>query len=170
VVVLGSGYSPRDDIPVSAAISDEGLPRIVEGVRIFRAVHAAHLVVSGGAPAGKVPSAIGYAKLAEELGVERTALNVLDRPLDTSEEALAIAKLVEDKPFILVTSAYHMPRAVSLMRRAGLHPIPAPTGQLAGGPVPGDWAKFMPTFGGLRKSERAIHEYLGLAALAWSIH
>lgn len=37
----------------------KGLARIVEGVRIFRAVHAAHLVVSAGAPAGKVPWAIG---------------------------------------------------------------------------------------------------------------
>jgi uncharacterized SAM-binding protein YcdF (DUF218 family) len=165
VVVLGSGYSPREGVPVTASIADDGLARIVEGIRIFRRTPGARLIVSGGAPNGGKPSAVGYAILARELGVDATALEILDQPLDTNEEAHAVAKLVGNKPFLLVTSAYHMPRAIRLMQRIGLHPIPAPTGQSVGIPEYPGWRRFVPTSGGLRKTERAIHEYLGLFAL-----
>jgi len=169
VVVLGSGYSPRDDVPVTGSLADDGLARIVEGVRITRQLPAARLIVSGGAADGQSPSAVGYAILAQELGIERKQLEILDSPLDTHQEAQALSMLVGPRSFILVTSAYHMPRAMRLMHLAGLHPIAAPTGQLADMPPLRGWGKFMPTSGGLRKTERAIHEYLGLAALHWGI-
>src|SRR5215472_14648461 len=34
VVVLGSGFAPYDDIPVTAALDSDGLSRIVEAVRL----------------------------------------------------------------------------------------------------------------------------------------
>jgi len=52
------------------------------------------------------------------------------------------------------------------MRRAGVQPIPAPTGQLVSGADALDWRAWLPNSGGLRKTERALHEYAGLAALA----
>ena len=168
VVVLGSGYAPRAGIPVTAALDEEGLARVVEGVRLLRERAIAKLVVSGGAAAGETPSAYGYAVLARSLGVGSASLIVLDKSLDTADEVRAIALVVGAAPFILVTSACHMPRAVRLMRRAGLHPIPAPTGQRVtetSGFHPGRW---LPNSKGLRKSEYALHEYLGLAALALS--
>jgi uncharacterized SAM-binding protein YcdF (DUF218 family) len=165
VVVLGSGYQPRDGVPVTGALADDGLARIVEGVRILRLLPAARMILSGGAADGLAPSAAGYALLAEELGVDPTRLDILDKPLDTHQEAQAISALVGSRPFILVTSAYHMPRAMRLMALAGVHPLAAPTGQLSDMPALTGWRKFVPTSGGLRKTERAIHEYLGLAAL-----
>src|SRR5256885_15895079 len=33
IVVLGSGYAPRDQIPITAALDEHGLVRIVEGIR-----------------------------------------------------------------------------------------------------------------------------------------
>jgi uncharacterized SAM-binding protein YcdF (DUF218 family) len=165
VVVLGSGYQPRDGVPLTGALADDGLARIVEGVRILRRLPTARMVLSGGAADGLSPSAVGYALLAQDLGVDSTRLDILDRPLDTHQEAQAVAALVGSRPFILVTSAYHMPRAMRLMALAGAHPIAAPTGQLCDMPPLKGWRKFVPTSGGLRKTERAIHEYLGLAAL-----
>jgi uncharacterized SAM-binding protein YcdF (DUF218 family) len=108
--------------------------------------------------------------LARDLGVDAAALDILDQPIDTNEEAQALAKLIGSKSFILVTSAYHMPRAVRLMQRIGLQPIPAPTGQSVGMPADVDWRRFVPTSAGLRKTERAIHEYLGLFAAAGGIY
>jgi uncharacterized SAM-binding protein YcdF (DUF218 family) len=65
-----------------------------------------------------------------------------------------------------VTSAYHMPRAMLLMRRAGADPIPAPTGQRVLSGTAGErWHALLPGAGGLRDTELAIHEYLGLAAI-----
>ena len=166
VVVLGSGYEPRDGIPVTAALDEDGLVRIVEGVRLMRRLGAVKLVVSGGAPPGRTPPAFGYAKLARGLGVDDASLVVLSGSLDTSAEARSVAALLGAAPFILVTSAYHMPRAMRLMERAGAHPFPAPTGQLVNESANGGWSSLLPTSGGLGKTERALHEYLGLAALA----
>lgn len=166
VVVLGSGYSPRDSIPVTGALDEDGLARIVEGVRLARQFPGVRLVVSGGAPPGLVPSAQGYAKLARELGMPDASIVVLDRSLDTLEESRAISKLFGHAPFILVTSAYHMPRAMLLMRHAGAAPIPAPTGQRVGAAQLSLWTAFLPGASGLRMTEQALHEYAGLAAVA----
>lgn len=165
IVVLGSGYRPQRGLPVTSAFDEEGLARIVEGVRLWRRIPEARLLVSGGAPAPIAPSAQGYATLARELGVPESHLTVLDRPLDTDEEAWTVAQLLHSMPFVLVTSASHMPRAMELMRRSGANAIPAPTGHRGMSTPASCWRCWLPTAAGLRKSERALHEYLGLAAL-----
>ncbi len=138
VVVLGSSYEPHDSVPVTAALDYVGLTRIVEGVRLAKRLDAARLVVSGG---GRTGSAIGYAELAHDLGVSSDAIVVNDTPLDTGEEAKQSAQLVGAEPFLLVTSANHMPRAVRLLERAGAHPIPAPTDQRANSSARLGWAE-----------------------------
>jgi uncharacterized SAM-binding protein YcdF (DUF218 family) len=165
IVVLGSDYSPRDGISVTAALDGDGLVRIVEGVRLFRKIRGVHLVVSGGAPTGSTAPALGYAKLARDLGVEDGSLIVLDHALDTRAEARDVQMLLGKSPFILVTSAYHMPRAVRLMTGVGAQPLPAPTGQIANSWSRESWRGLLPSSNGLRKTERALHEYLGLASL-----
>jgi len=162
IVVLGSSYAPRDGIPITAALEGDGLARIAEGVRLMRQFPGVRLVVSGGAPEDRTPSVIGYAKFAIDLGVEESAIVKLDEPLNTAEEASSVAALVGASPFILVTSAYHMPRAVRLMHLAGANPIPAPTGHLAPPRVALEAWAWIPRWTSLRKTERAIHEYLGL--------
>src|SRR5262245_30582148 len=69
VVVLGSWYSPRPDLPVTASMSFDGLARLTEGVRLVRLLPGARLVVSGGVPplSGSEPSAHGYARMATAL-------------------------------------------------------------------------------------------------------
>lgn len=163
IVVLGSVYAPRDGIPVTTALGGDGLARIAEGVRLVRQVHGARLVVSGGAVEGQTPSATGYAKFAVEFGIEADSIVKLDRPLDTAEEASDVAALVGKSPFILVTSAYHMPRAMHLMQLAGAHPIPAPAGQLTQGKIDFDVRGWIPHSASLHKTECALHEYMGLA-------
>jgi uncharacterized SAM-binding protein YcdF (DUF218 family) len=168
IVVLGSSYVPRDGIPVTAALDPEGLARVVEGVRLERRLPQARLVLSGGAPAGRVPGALGYAKLARELGVADSSLILLDSPTDTAQEASDVARRLAGARFLLVTSASQMPRAMKLMRINGARPIAAPTAQHR--EVPSSrWGGWLPTAGGLRKSELAIHEYLGLVAVALGI-
>jgi uncharacterized SAM-binding protein YcdF (DUF218 family) len=163
VVVLGSAYAPREGIPITAALEGDGLARIAEGVRLLRQIPGARLVVSGGAYGQHTASAIGYSRFAVDFGVDPASIVSLDKSLDTEEEAASVAALVGQEPFILVTSAYHMPRAVRLMQRAGAHPIPAPTGQIT--PTHMDFGAlgWIPRSSSLLKTERALHEYLGLA-------
>jgi uncharacterized SAM-binding protein YcdF (DUF218 family) len=165
IVVLGSGYEPQEHIPVTGALDADGLARIVEGVRLMRARPDSRLLVSGGAPPGFAPSALGYARLATELGIPRSELIVLDRALDTSQEARAVVAVLGHAPFILVTSAFHMPRAMRLMRRAGADPVPAPTGQRLHTPRGARLFGLFPGSRDLHNTELALHEYLGLAAV-----
>jgi uncharacterized SAM-binding protein YcdF (DUF218 family) len=162
IVVLGSGYAPRDGIPITAALGDDSLARIAEGVRLLRKVHGASLVVSGGASEHQTATAIGYAQFAVEFGVDPDSIVSLDKPLDTADEAGSIVAVVGKSPFILVTSSYHMPRAVRLMQLAGMQPIPAPTAQRTSGQIDFSARGWLPSSESLRKTERALHEYLGL--------
>jgi uncharacterized SAM-binding protein YcdF (DUF218 family) len=163
IVVLGSDYVPRDGNPITAAFEIDGLARIAEGVRLMRQVHGARLVVSGGPSGKQTTSAIGYTKFAVDLGVDPGSIVKLDKALDTAEEASNVAALAGQSPFILVTSAYHMPRAMRLMQLAGARPIPAPTGQLARRQFDFGAGEWIPRSSSLRKTELALHEYLGLA-------
>jgi uncharacterized SAM-binding protein YcdF (DUF218 family) len=164
VVVLGSSYFPHDGIPVSAAIDDSGLKRLVEGVRLQRLAPGSKLVVSGGPVGGGAAPAVGNALLAESLGVSHDSVVMLVRPLDTRSEAAEVCRLTGSQPFFLVTSASHMPRAMEYMRRAGGRPIAAPTGYRTGSPG-FQMTSLLPDAQGLRMSEDAFHEYLGWLAL-----
>ena len=169
IVVLGSGYTPRASVPVTAALDEDALVRIVEGLRLARRLPGVRLVVTGGAPLGDIPVALGYAQIARDFGTADASLVALQSPRDTAAEARAVAPLLGGAPFVLVTSAYHMPRAVRLMQRAGQHPIPAPTGQRVGAFPWRGFHRWLPTSAGLRDTELALHEYLGLAALTLGI-
>jgi len=166
IVVLGSGYAPHDGIPVTAALDEDGLTRAVEAIRLARLLPGVRIVVSGGVSRGRVPVAQGYAQLARSLGFPEQSLILSDPPPDTRAESREVGKLLGSTPFLLVTSAYHMPRAMLMMRRAGAAPIAAPTGQRAFGATPFGWRVLLPGSGGLRNTESALHEYAGLVAIA----
>jgi uncharacterized SAM-binding protein YcdF (DUF218 family) len=127
VVVLGSGYRPDPTQPATSRLPDSGLVRLTEGVRVYRSVPGSKLLVLiGGADAGdgRVET---VAELAAAFGVPPADLVIDATGRTTAEEADVIRAKVGTSPFVLVTSAYHMPRAVQLCRDRGLDPIPAPT-------------------------------------------
>ncbi len=169
IVVLGSTYSPAADLPVTAALDEDGLTRVVEAVRLARRFPNARLIVSGGAAPGDGRPAQGYAILARELGVAPDRITVLDRSLDTDDEAQAVSQTLGERSFVLVTSTYHMRRAMKLMQRAGAHPIPATAGPYGDGRHSRGSTGLMPSSTGLRRTERALHEYLGLLAIATNL-
>ena len=65
------------------------------------------------------------------LGGDPARAYVESRPLTTFEDAVYSAALLKPKPserWLLVTSAFHMPRAVGCFRAAGFHVQPYPVG------------------------------------------
>ena len=85
------------------------------------------------------PQRRGYAQLARAMGIAEGSIVVCDRPLDTAAEVREVGKLLGSSPFLLVTSAYYMPRAMLMVRRTGANPIAAPTGQRAFGAARVTW-------------------------------
>ncbi len=166
VAVLGSGYLPRAGLPDSAALDAVGIVRLTEALRLHRELPGSELIFSGGPAANQPPSALGYAKMAMALGVPMDSTIMVDTPVDTGAEIKALYDRIGSADVLLVTSASHMARAMEHCRRVGLRAIPAPTGHLA--TPPGIWGvwTWMPSGTHLRKTEIAVHEYLGLLALS----
>jgi len=68
-------------------------------------------------------------------------------------------KRVGEKPFILITAAYHMPRSMALFKKQGLHPIAAPTN--FNKPEESGLFSILQS-STLEDCEHAWHEYMGL--------
>ncbi len=167
VVVLGAGWEPDANWPAPARLNESAALRLMEGLRLLQTLPQAQLVVTGASRrAGEAPVAQGYAAAARAMGVAPERIVVLDTPTDTALEAYAVREaLGAHEPFLLVTSAAHMRRAVAHFERAGLTPSPAPTHFLSGRGRPAQFSYWVPSAENLRKTERAIYEYLGLWAL-----
>lgn len=99
--------------------------------------------------------------MAESLGVPRSAIITLDSPKDTEEEAAAVKQAIGDVPFLLVTSASHLPRAMIFFEKQGLHPLPAPANQLAIDAPLNPWERIIPSPVWLMHSDRVGYETLG---------
>ncbi|EOW1327454.1 envelope biogenesis factor ElyC [Klebsiella aerogenes] len=162
VVVLGGGYTWNPQWAPSSNLINNSLPRLAEGIRLWRENPGAKMIFTGAAArSNPVSTAEAGARVAESLGVPRSAIIVLDRPKDTEQEAAEVKKAIGSAPFLLVTSASHLPRAMIFFRHAGLNPLPAPANQLAVESALNPWERVLPSPYWLMHSERAIYETLG---------
>lgn len=165
IVVLGGGHCSDPSIAVTSRLSDASLFRLVEGIRLHRALPGTKLLLSGGAIFDPVTEAQSMENVALALGVERDQLVLEPHSRDTEEQSERIQKMIQKEPFIMVTSAAHMPRAVALFRKIGLQPIPAPTDYWVK-KRPSDAitpAMFFPSPEEWEKAHIAAYEYLGMA-------
>ena len=138
------------------------LPRVIEGVHIYRQVANAKLLMSGGSVFGAEPGAMASARVALNMGVDPKDLVLESESRDTEEEVRQIKDIVGQDKFILVTSASHMPRSMFLFQKAGLDPIPAPAGLLLPSQSQYSPRDFFPSAECVRAAEIAVYEYLGL--------
>lgn len=166
VVVLGGGAWSKPDLPIIWRANPLTLARAVEGVRLHRRLPGAKLVVSGGAVYGSGGEAETMAALAEELGVPRDQIILDAASPDTESQARAMRALLKDEPCILVTSALHMRRALTLFRKAGVNAVPAPTDYMSQTNQGLRPSSFFPDARRIGLANAAAHEYLGLA-WAW---
>lgn len=164
VVVLGYGVSPDKRLPPNSQLCSGALARLVEGIRLHKALPETRIILSGAPPSQGVSEAEAMARSAMFLGVDRQKLVLDSTSKDTEDQARLIKQMVGSDRFILVTSAFHMPRSVALAQKQGLHPIPAPadhtiregTGTISPGAL-------FPSSGSIAAIELAVHEYLGIA-------
>jgi uncharacterized SAM-binding protein YcdF (DUF218 family) len=166
IVVLGGGTSSDPSVPLTSRVSSTTLARLVEGIRLQRQVPGSRLLLSGSAVFAAGSDAQAMAAIAAALGVPAASIVLDDASPDTETQAVNVARIVADEPFVLVTSAYHMRRSMQLFVKAGLKPLAAPAQYLAQinpGVSPVD---FYPGPGGLFVAQIAESEYLGIA---WSM-
>ena len=164
IVVLAAGVRGSKNGPPNTQVSATTLSRLVEGIRLYRLSSQqkpSQLVLSGGRvfTASKGSNVVNTASL---LGVPAKKITITRGVINTAAEAKIIHRLVKDKPFLLVTSASHMQRALWLFRREGMSPIPAATQFMGNRYSLVKGQSFIPQASNLVRCDIALHEYLGL--------
>lgn len=160
VVVLtgGEGWSPER--PITSALSTSSTDRLVEAIRVWHLLGEGPLLlmVGGiGTPGGRAEGPL-MAQAARALGVPDDALAWESASRNTYENAQAVRAYLGDGSFVLVTSAFHMPRAMEIFERSGMAPIPAPCGHAAR-IVRSGWDWF-PRAQALWRSAQALREHV----------
>lgn len=92
------------------------------------------------------------------LGIPKEQIIAEPRARDTKEEAQYVKQIVKDAPLYLVTSSYHMPRALEIFKHEGLEVVAYPIGELS---EPTKYASFFTAFDAYI-SDIALHEYIGM--------
>lgn len=166
IVVLGGGYVNDRAIPVTDQVSSSTLKRIAEGIRIHKSMPGSRIVLSGGPVYYSEPEANIMFKVTTIMGIDEKNIIMESLSKDTAEQALNIKRLLGRDRFVLVTSAYHMPRSIRTFNSYDLSPIAAPIDRFVK-KNDGDFMprRLYPSLNGLNKTAIAIHEYLGLAWL-----
>ncbi len=164
VVVLAGGHVSDPELPLLSQINSSPLIRLIEGIRIYRKYPGAKLLLSGGGAFDPVYEAEVMARVAKEMGIPEGDIILETKSIDTKDEAMFVKPIVGNEPFVLVTTASHIPRSVALFKKYGMDPIPSPIGHsVRDGEAKGPTIfSVFPGISSLKKSELAIHEYLGI--------
>ena len=162
IVVLGGGHTSDPYLPAASRLSSESLARLVEGIAIHNKLPKSRMILSGSNIYDPVTESKSMADFAIMLGIDKNSILEEPASLDTDDQAILIKKIVGKDKFILVTSAFHIPRSMALFEKNGMHPIPAPAGHLVKNNGTIDPFMFFPDSSRIEKMEFAVHEYLGL--------
>lgn len=125
-IILGGVEDTRTEPRRELASLNDSAERFVEAAALSRTYPDARIVFSGGA-GGILPTTGTESETAklvlEALGVPESRLTLEDRSRDTYENAVFTRQLLAPKPgerWVVITSGWHMPRAIGCFRRAGM--------------------------------------------------
>jgi len=165
IVVLGGAVKPTMDRDVSPRLHS-GSDRVWVAARLYHAGCAPLVVVSAGgvlAPGVRAPEAEAIRSLLLDLGVPPSALLSEAESRDTQGNAAFTQALLAPrgvKRVLLVTSAWHLRRAMPLFRREGLEVLPVGADYRSLGTCR-DIGCLIPSVGALDATSLALKEFLG---------
>lgn len=166
IIVLGGSIDADVSLARDTPVVRRSPDRIIEGAALARQYPNARVVFTGGSPRllSNAREADYAAAIFEGLGVDRSRL-IMERQSRNTEENVAFTKaLVSPKPgerWVLVTSAFHMPRSIGLFRKAGFPVEAYPVDWWTGGRR--DALSFTTlALEGLSRTDIAMREWLAL--------
>lgn len=168
VIVLGGSIEPRLSLARGQPAVNETGERLTALVELARLHPQARLVFTGGSGSltDPGPREADHAKIAlERLGLAPERVLFERESRDTLENAVMTKALVRPRPdqvWLLVTSAWHMPRAVGVFRQAGWNVVAWPVDYASEGR--GQWRIEISGIEGQRRFKVALREWIGLIA------
>jgi uncharacterized SAM-binding protein YcdF (DUF218 family) len=169
IIVLGASIEADLSVAHGTPVVRGAPDRIIAAAALARRYPNARVVFSGGS-ANLVSNDAREADFAgvifESLGVDKSRLIMERRSRNTQENAEFSKALVAPKDgerWLLVTSAFHMPRSVGLFRKAGFAVEPYPVDWRVGGR---DDLMTLSNVAieGLARTDLALREWMGLIA------
>ena len=169
IIVLGGAVDTAKSEARRQVWLNADAARMTSGVELARRYPNARLVYTGGSasfPQGGPPEAISARELWLSLGVPAERMMFEAKSRNTFENAVFTRDLVKPKPgetWLLVTSAWHMPRSVGIFRRAGFPVVPYPVAFRTFGDER-DFQMTAPSIDKLSMLELGVREWIGLLA------
>ncbi|WP_428023476.1 YdcF family protein [Arcobacter sp.] len=160
---LENKYKNQNNLDISKAeyillLGGDFKSRAYEVIKLNQKLPNAKIITSGYEGDKKITDALYAKQELISMGIDENRIIMQTKPKDTIEEAVAIKKLIKDKSFILVTSAYHLPRAMKIFKKEGLNPIAVPTDFEIEELKSNRYLNVKE----IKKVHLAIHEYLGI--------
>ena len=169
IVVLGGSIDADVSAAHGVAVIGSGADRIIAAAALAHRYPNARLVFTGGSGnliSGDAREADYAAALFESLGISSERLVMERRSRNTRENAEFAMAMANPKPgerWLLVTSAFHMPRSVGLFRKVGFAVQPFPVDWRVG--RGGDVLRFnVSLLEGLGRVDTGMREWMGLIA------
>jgi uncharacterized SAM-binding protein YcdF (DUF218 family) len=171
IILLGGGATlDTPNIGGEGHLSGYAANRLLTAAQLYYMLKAP-VIVSG----GKVLETTGNeAEIAKRtltaLGIPADRIIVENKSLNTTQNAEYTKQLLDQYGFqrpILVTSAFHMERAVRQFAKAGQAVVPFPTDYQTNTEMHVTIDSLLPTAGDLANTQVAVKEYIGLLASRW---
>jgi len=157
IILIGGGvYEKAPDLSDIGTPTEDMLARIVTVVRLQKKFGVPVIISAGGSEAPIVK------RFLVDLGVPPNKIITEEKSGDTYESAKFTQRILERFQYdnlLLVTSAYHIKRAVMSFEKAGVEVIPIPACFNTWPDRQYGWIDYLP---GSFDSSIAIREYLGL--------
>lgn len=168
IVVLGGAIAPAmlPDFPDPSLTSASD--RVWHAARLYKLGVAPRIIVTGGSvllEQGRPTTSEAEAmrRFLTDLGVPREAIVEEGKALNTIQNIRLVRELVKDGKVALVTSAFHMPRALRLARLAGLNVSAFPTNWQGTPEARLGWENWMPSSSAQAISGQAMWEHMAWA-------
>lgn len=165
IVVLGAGRDSNAPEYGGDTVSQFELVRLRYGVHLYRLSHLPLMLVGGKSDTekGKTPESLLMKKTVEE-DFNVPVMWTEERSRTTAENAANVAALLRQHNIhriILVTHAWHMPRAMEAFQHNGVVAMPASTGYIHNdkSDVTYSW---LPSARAMYEVSLACHEFVGL--------
>lgn len=169
IIVLGGAIESGISAARGALETDGSAERVIAMLELARRFPDARVVYTSGSGnliESPVPEAPFAGKLLDTFGIARDRIVLESRSRTTGENAAFLRKMILPKPgerWLLVTSAFHMPRSIGVFRKAGFDVEAYPVDWRTRG-----WIDASQPFGrlsaGLSRCDVAVHEWMGLVA------
>jgi uncharacterized SAM-binding protein YcdF (DUF218 family) len=167
IIVLGGAIIPDISAARDNVALDKAAERVTAGAALALRYPQAKVVYSGGTNELFFRSgseAVSAVRLFQSLGIPPERIIAEEQSRNTVENAVFSRLLAMPQPgerWILITSAYHMPRAIGVFRAAGFPVEAYPVDWRTRGP--GDAFRPFESVGrGLERADTAVHEWVGL--------